>query len=70
MESLHQYVLDQLQIAKGTWPKVAKGSKVPLRTLEKIARKEIENPGVIHVERLARYFKAAPDRIRSPVAGD
>jgi hypothetical protein len=57
MESIHEYVIEQLQATKGTWPAVAKGSRVPLRSLEKIARREIENPGVQTVEKLARYFQ-------------
>lgn len=56
--SLHQFVLDKLEDSKGTWPTVAEESGVPLRTLEKIARQEIENPGIQHVERLARYFRS------------
>lgn len=62
--SLHQFVLDRLEASKGKWPSVAEESGVPLRTLEKIARKEIENPGILHVERLARYFNAE----KSPAA--
>jgi len=56
-DSIHEYVIEQLQASKGTWPKVAKGSKVPKRTLEKIARREIADPGVKTVEKLARYFR-------------
>jgi hypothetical protein len=56
MESMHEFVLEQLQRTKGHWPKVAEGSGVPARTLEKIARREIPNPGISHIERLARYF--------------
>ena len=54
--SVYQYVLDRLRETKGTWPKVAEGSGVPYRTLEKIARRERKSPGVLHIERLARYF--------------
>ena len=61
------FVLSRLQSVKGTWPSVADGSGVPLRTLEKIARREIANPGVLHVERLARYFRqeAPKNRVNS-----
>jgi hypothetical protein len=55
--SLYEFVLDQLQSAKGRWPQVAEASGVSLRTLEKIARKEIHDPGVSHIEKLATYFR-------------
>lgn len=57
MESLYGYVMRQLAAAKGSWPKVANGSGVSLRTIEKIARREIADPGVSHVEKLAVYFR-------------
>lgn len=47
----------ELEASKGNWPAVAKGSGVSPRTLEKIARKEIVDPGVSHIEKLAGYFR-------------
>lgn len=55
--SMYEYVLDQLSRAKGRWPAVAEGSGVSRRTIEKIARREIEDPGVSHIEKLARFFR-------------
>lgn len=57
-ESIYQYVLDQLESAKGTWPEVAEDTGVSRRTIEKIARREVKNPGVSHIETLASYFRA------------
>lgn len=57
MESLYEYVLDQLEAAKGRWQEVADGSGVSKRTIEKIARKEIQDPGVSHIEALAKHFR-------------
>jgi len=57
-ESIYEFVMDQLQQSKGQWPRVAKGAGVPKRTLEKIARREIADPGVSHIEALAAYFRA------------
>lgn len=57
MDSIYAYVLERLQAAKGNWPRVADESGVPLRTLEKIARREIQDPGVSHIEKLAGYFR-------------
>lgn len=56
-ESLHEYVLRGLEASKGRWASVAQGSGVSKRTLEKIARREIRDPGVSHIEKLARYFR-------------
>lgn len=47
----------ELQAAKGRWTAVADGSGVSARTIEKIARREIKDPGVSHIEKLARYFR-------------
>lgn len=60
--SIHQYVIDQLQAAKGEWSRVAAGSGVSKRTIEKIARREVPNPGVLVVEQLARYFESLDDK--------
>jgi len=54
----YQFVLDGLASAKGSWPKVAEDTGVSKRTIEKIARREIANPGVRHIETLADYFEA------------
>lgn len=56
-ESIYEYVLTQLEASKGRWADVAEGSGVSKRTLEKIARKEIADPGVSHIEKLASYFR-------------
>ena len=57
-DSIYQYVLDELQAHKGQWPAIADESGVALTTLKKIVYKDVENPGVIHIEKLARYFRA------------
>lgn len=53
---IYEYVIAQLQQHKGRWREVAEQSGVSRRTLEKIARKEIPNPGIHSVEALARHF--------------
>jgi len=62
MESLYEFVMGRLQDAKGGWPDVADGSGVSLRTIEKIARGEIKDPGVSHIEKLAGYFREQSKR--------
>lgn len=54
--SIHSYVIEQLQAAKGRWGEVAEATSISKRTIEKIARRETENPGVKHIEALAAYF--------------
>jgi transcriptional regulator with XRE-family HTH domain len=55
--SIHDYVVGQLQSAKGRWSEVAEATGISKRTIEKIARRETENPGVKHIEALAAYFE-------------
>lgn len=60
MESvkIYEYVMEQF--GKHDCPpyqEIAEGSKVSKRTIEKIARKEILDPGVSHVEKLAAFFQ-------------
>lgn len=55
--SIFQYVLMKLEAWKGRWREVSEGSGVSLRTLEKIARGETEDPGVKTVEKLANFFR-------------
>jgi transcriptional regulator with XRE-family HTH domain len=55
---IYEYVLERLEATKGRWPRVAEGSGVSRRTLEKIARQEISDPGVSHIQKLADYFRA------------
>lgn len=62
VESIHEFVIERLQAMKGRWPTIAEESGVPLRTMEKIARREIPNPGVKTVEQLARYFREHVER--------
>jgi transcriptional regulator with XRE-family HTH domain len=56
-QTLHEFVLAELEASKGRWTEVADGAGVSKRTLEKIARREIEDPGVSHIEKLAAYFR-------------
>lgn len=55
---MHQFVIDQLQIAKGTWPAIAERTGISKRTIEKIANGDIKDPAVSNVETLSNYFRA------------
>lgn len=54
---MHEFVIERLEESKGEWQSVADGSGVSRRTLEKIARREIADPGVSHIEKLAAFFR-------------
>jgi transcriptional regulator with XRE-family HTH domain len=56
-ESIYEFVLARLEGTKGQWPRVARESGVSRRTIEKIARKEVKDPGVSLIEKLAAYFR-------------
>lgn len=55
--SIHEFVVEQLQEAKGRWPVVAEETGISRRTIEKIARRESRDPAVSLIERLAKYFR-------------
>ena len=56
-ESIHRYVLEQLQLSKGRWAQVAEATKISKRTIEKIASGESKNPGIRSIEKLSNYFR-------------
>lgn len=57
---IHANVLKALDTAidtgRFTYQQISDGSGVPKRTVEKIKRREIEDPGVSHIEKLANWF--------------
>ena len=55
---LLQYVLDGLERTRGTWREVASKSGVPYDTITKIAQRQIEDPRVSKIQKLAAYFKS------------
>ena len=54
---MHDYVVTQLQERTETYAEISEGSGVSKRTIEKIARREIADPSVSFIERLASYFR-------------
>jgi transcriptional regulator with XRE-family HTH domain len=57
-QSLHEYVIAELEKAGSKhWRQISEDSGVNLSTLKKIARREVANPGVSFVEKLADYFQ-------------
>lgn len=55
---LLDYVLAQLEATRGQWPTIAKEADVPYDTITKIAQRQIEDPKVSKLQKLANYFRA------------
>ena len=64
-KTLHQQVLDHFAASPLTYQQIADGADVPKRTVEKIARQEIEDPAVSSIEKLLRFFQAQPQPPRA-----
>lgn len=60
--SLLDSVKKSLADSKGQWPEIATATGVPYFTISKIASGATKNPGVLHVETLANYFKAQQEK--------
>lgn len=56
MESIYQYVLDELEERRGEWKEIARDTGISYRTIQKIARQIVADPGVSRIETLAKYF--------------
>jgi len=54
--NIHGSVLTCLEKHKGRWSKVSEDTGISKRTIEKIARQEIKDPGVKSVQILFNYF--------------
>lgn len=55
---IHDFVITSIASSGLTYQQIADGSGVNKRTVEKIARREIDDPGVSHIEKLANFFRA------------
>jgi transcriptional regulator with XRE-family HTH domain len=53
---MYEHVVRRLQESKGGRPTIARETGLSLRTISKIARREISDPGVSQIERLHQYF--------------
>ena len=56
-DSIYDFVMERLAATKGDWVAIAEAAGVSHRTVEKIARREIVDPKVSNIEKLARYFR-------------
>lgn len=61
---IHEKVISAIKSSGLTYQEIADGSGVNKRTVEKIARREIDDPGVSHIEKLADFL--CPGEGRTP----
>lgn len=55
--NMYDFVIERLNASRGRWPQIARESGVSKRTIEKIARGEIADPGVSHIQKLSDHFR-------------
>lgn len=68
--SIYEYVMGCLAAPScPSYAEIQRGSGVSKRTVEKIARREIKDPGVSHVEKLERFFRARSEGLNESMAG-
>jgi predicted transcriptional regulator len=58
--SIYDYVMRRLEADKSNWKAVAAGSGVPYSTLYKIGERIVKDPGVSHIEKLAKWYREKP----------
>ena len=54
---LLDYVRQNLEKCKGTWPAISRKTGVPYDTITKIVQGQIKDPKVSKVQRLANHFR-------------
>lgn len=59
--SLHEFVIQRLLATpRARWPEIAGECGISFHTVKKIAYRDIDDPGVSHIEKLARHFGRDP----------
>lgn len=59
-ETLLAYVMRELRTRKGSWPSVARDTKLDYSWLTKLAQGKIDDPSVNKIQRLADHFRGLP----------
>lgn len=59
-ESVYEFVMDELEKTRGRWLDIARDTGISISTIKKIGYREVENPGVLTIEKLAAYFREQP----------
>lgn len=52
--------MDELEKTRGRWLDIARDTGISISTIKKIGYREVENPGVLTIEKLAAYFREQP----------
>lgn len=56
-ESVYEFVMDELEKTRGAWGDIASATGISISTIKKIGYRDVENPGVLTIEKLATYFR-------------
>jgi len=56
-ESVYEFVMDELEKTRGGWLDIASSTGISISTIKKIGYRDVENPGVLTIEKLAQYFR-------------
>jgi transcriptional regulator with XRE-family HTH domain len=56
--NMHEFVITRLTEWRYRRPEIARETGISLRTIEKIARQEVKNPGIKHMQTLHDFFQA------------
>jgi len=59
---IHGYVLAAFSKTPKTYCEIAEGTKMSVRTVEKVARREAKDPKVSTVQKLYNYFVACESK--------
>ena len=59
-DSIYDFVMGRLEADKAGWKAAASGAGVPYSTVYKIGQRIVKDPGVSHIEKLAKYFRENP----------
>lgn len=59
-DSIYDFVMGRLEADTSNWKRVAEAAGVPYSTVYKIGKKIVKDPGVSHVEKLAKFYRENP----------
>jgi hypothetical protein len=62
-DSIYDFVIGRLEAEQASWKVVAAGAGVPYSTVYKIGKRIVKDPGVSHIEKLAKFFRDNPQHI-------
>ena len=67
--SIHEYVVQKLEAWHGRWGEVSQASGVPLRTIEKVARRTYKSHRMSTIDPLYSFFREIDEMKHYAVRG-